>query len=55
MKNYTQLQKIPIERIWKKFEIISEGFSEILKNVFKKQQHSSLSFLRKLPRNNAEI
>ncbi len=41
MKNYTKLRKIPIERIWKKFEIVSEKFSEILKNVLKKQKYSS--------------
>ncbi len=29
--NCMEFQKIPIERIWKKFEIVSKGFSEILK------------------------
>ncbi len=30
-----ELQKIPIERIHKKFETVSKRFSEILKNVLK--------------------
>ncbi len=41
VKNYTELQKILTEGIWKKSEIVSVGFSEILKNVSKKQKHSS--------------
>ncbi len=31
---------MPIKRIWKKYEIVSERFLEILKTVLKKQKHS---------------
>ncbi len=32
MKNYTELRKLPIERIWKQSEIVSKRFSKILES-----------------------
>ncbi len=47
MKDYTELQKIPIERTWKKFDIVTEISSEIFKNVLK-NSNILLEFLNKI-------
>ncbi len=47
VKNYTEFGRISIERIRKKFEIVSEGFSEILKK-FKKNRNILRKFLNKI-------